>query len=114
LRTRAFLTFIIGRIIVTTLGGTLASIQWLSTNPGLPRAYWLLPVFVLSLLFQVLLWTGSDFFRRRFAVYEEGFAPPYRRAGLGRHSVPPFIPFEAVSGMWQTHSPPGDEKSCTG
>ncbi len=96
LRTRVFLGFVFVIILVGTVGGTISSVQWLLSSPSTPRANWLLPLVLALVFLQFLFWAGPEVFRRRFAVFDAGFVPPYRRAGAARITVSPFIPFGDV------------------
>ncbi len=85
-----------GIVFVAALGAVALMIPWLASNPSLPRSYWLLPIIVILIVFQVILWAGPDFSSRRFAVYDDGFSPPYRGMTFSRSRFGPFVKYADV------------------
>jgi len=81
---------------VAAIGAVTLMIPWLASNPSLPRSYWLLPIIVIMIVFQMILWAGPDFSSRRFAVYGDGFSPPYRGMTFSRSRFGPFVKYADV------------------
>jgi len=71
-------------VFVAAAGAVVLLIPWLASNPSVPRSYWLVPIIVVMIVFQTVLWAGPDLSTRRFAVYTDGFSPPYRSVTFTR------------------------------
>jgi len=96
LKKRAADLALYGIIFVAAVGAVALMIPWLASNPSLPLSYWLLPIIVIMIVFQVILWAGPDFSSRRFAVYDDGFSPPYRSMTFSPSRFGPFVKYADV------------------
>ena len=96
LKKRAADLALYGIIFIAAVGAVALMIPWLASNPSLPPSYWLLPIIVIMIVFQVILWAGPDFSSRRFAVYDSGFSPPYRAMTFSRSRLGPFVKYADV------------------
>jgi hypothetical protein len=96
LKKRAADLALYGVVFVAAIGAVTLTVPWLASNPSLPRSYWLLPIIVIMIVFQAILWAGPDFSPRRFAVYDDGFSPPYRGMTFSRGRFGPFVKYADV------------------
>ncbi|MFQ6013324.1 MAG: hypothetical protein ACE5LS_06745 [Thermoplasmata archaeon] len=87
-------------LLVALTADALASVlilQFNLTNPTAGTVGWLLFGFLVMLVPAVLIIGGDEFTRTKFAVYEEGFTPPFASLGQFLHRERPFVAYSSFA-----------------
>lgn len=96
LRKRAVDVSLFGMLVIGGVAAGIATVLWIGSDPNLPRAYWLVPLIVVVMVFEVALLEGAEFLRHRFALDGHGFTPPFFRPQPRGVPGEIAIPFAAV------------------
>jgi len=97
IRKKALELALLGMLLVGGVGGGIASVIWIASNPALSRWYWLLPPILVAAVLEVFLIQGPELVRHQFEVDASGFTPPFMRSRRRGTDAGGKVPFETVT-----------------